>query len=147
VRAKAVVAVLLLALLLYLGLLGQRGWLLVTSGQGPAAVALGVGVLLLPLVVLWAVGRELVFGARTEAMARELEAAGRLPPDDLPRTPGGRVERAAADQAFARYRTETEADPRDWGGWFRLACAYDVAGDRKRARAAMRHAAALHRGA
>jgi hypothetical protein len=145
VRAKVVVAVLVAALLLYLLLLGQRGWLLVTSGQGPVAVLLGAGVLLLPLLVLWGVGRELLFGARTQAMARELEAEGGLPVDDLPRTPTGRVERSAADAAFARYREETEADPRRWEGWFRLACAYDVAGDRKRARSAMRHAASLHR--
>jgi hypothetical protein len=145
-RAKVTVAVLLAALLLYLVLLGRTGWLLVTSGRGPVGVVFGIGVLLLPLLVVWAVVRELAFGARTEAMARELEAVDRLPPDDLPRTPGGRVERAAADAAFARYRAETEADPDDFGGWFRLACAYDAAGDRKRARAAMRHAAALRRG-
>ena len=146
-RAKVVVAVLLAALLLYLVLLGQRGWALVTSGSGPVAVVLGVGVLLLPLVVAWAVGRELLFGARTEAMARELEAADRLPPDDLPRTPSGRVERGAADAAFARYRAEVDEAPADWGAWFRLSCAYDAAGDRRRARAAMRHAAGLRRGA
>jgi len=145
VRAKAVVAVLLAAVLLYLVLLGQRGWALVTSGSGPVAVVLGAGVLLLPLVVAWAVGRELVFGVRTEAMARELERDGRLPPDDLPRTPSGRVERGAADAAFARYQAETDAAPQDWGAWFRLSCAYDAAGDRRRARAAMRHAAQLRR--
>jgi len=147
VRAKVVVAVLLAALLLYLVLLGQRGWALVTSGSGPVAVVLGTGVLVLPLVVAWAVGRELVFGARTEAMARVLEAADRLPPDDLPRTPSGRVERGAADAAFARYRAEVDEAPEDWGAWFRLSCAYDAAGDRRRARAAMRHAAGLRRSA
>ncbi|SDQ77212.1 hypothetical protein [Quadrisphaera sp. DSM 44207] len=144
-RAKVVVAVLLAALLLYLLLLGQRGWLLIASGQGPVPVLFGLGVLLLPLLVAWAVLRELVFGVRTEAMARELDAAGRLPVDDLPRTPSGRVQRAAADAAFARYRAETEADPQDWGGWFRLGCAYDAAGDRRRARRALRHASALRR--
>jgi cytochrome c-type biogenesis protein CcmH/NrfG len=147
VRAKTTVVVLVAALLLYLALLGQRGVLLISSGQGPIAVLLGVGVLIVPLVVAWAVVRELLFGRTTEVMARELEEAGRLPVDDLPRTPGGRVERSAADAAFAAYQAETESDPDDWGGWFRLACAYDVAGDRKRARAAMRHAVRLHAGA
>ena len=34
----------------------------------------------------------------------------------------------------------------DWRAWFRLALAYDAAGDRKRARRAMRDAVALDRG-
>ena len=51
---------------------------------------------------------------------------------------------AAADEAFARYRAETDAAQDDWCAWFRLALAYDAAGDRRRARAAMRHAAQLH---
>jgi Flp pilus assembly protein TadD len=77
-------------------------------------------------------------------MARQLAAEGELFRDDLPRRPSGRVDRAAADQVFGRYRAETEASPQDWRAWYRLACAYDAAGDRKRARAAMRHASALH---
>ena len=82
---------------------------------------------------------------RPPAMARELDAAGGLPVDDLPRTAAGRVERSAADAAFERYRAETEAAPGDWRSWFRLACAYDAARDRRRARSAMRRAIALHR--
>ncbi len=52
--------------------------------------------------------------------------------------------RAAADEAFARYQAEADAAPDDWRSWFRLACAYDAAGDRRRARAAMRQAARMH---
>ncbi|GAB3688252.1 hypothetical protein GCM10028814_29620 [Angustibacter aerolatus] len=52
--------------------------------------------------------------------------------------------RAAADAAFARYRAETEAAPDDWAAWYRLALAYDAAGDRRRARRATRTAIALH---
>ena len=43
-------------------------------------------------------------------------------------------------------RAQTEAAPEDWRTWFRLALAYDAAGDRTRARAAARHAVALHDG-
>jgi Flp pilus assembly protein TadD len=39
-----------------------------------------------------------------------------------------------------------EADPDAWERWFELATAYDAAGDRKRARKAMRTAIALHAG-
>jgi hypothetical protein len=143
VRAKWVALGLSLVVLFYLVTLGQRGWVLITSGQ-PGAVALGIGVLLLPFIVAWAVVRELRFGAATERMGRRLEAEGGLPADDLPRTATGRVDRAAADAAFAGYRAATEAAPQDWRSWFRLACAYDAAGDRRRARAAMRHAVSLH---
>jgi Flp pilus assembly protein TadD len=90
------------------------------------------------------VGRELQFGRRTEALARELEAAGGLPVDDLPRRPSGRIDRAAADEAFEKYKAEAEAAPDDWRAWFRLSTAYDAAGDRKRARATMRAAIARH---
>lgn len=141
-RGKAVAVGLALVVVFYLVLLGQRGWLLVTSGE-PGPLLLGLGLLVLPLVVAWAVVRELRFGTVTERMARRLEAEGGLPVDDLPRTAGGRVERPAADALFARYRAETEGAPDDWRAWFRLACAYDVAGDRRRARSAMRQAVSL----
>lgn len=143
-RTKALVGLLVLALGLYLVLLGQRAVLLIASGD-PVGLVLGVALLLLPVIVIWTTLRELSFGMRTEAMARELDAVGRLPVDDLPRSPGGRIERGAADAAFERYRAETQAAPGDFGAWFRLACAYDAARDRKRARAAMRQAIALHR--
>ena len=141
-RTKILVVVLVAALLLYLGLLGQRAVLLIASGTVVGAV-LGAALLVLPVPVLWTTVRELHFGARTEAMARELDAEGGLPVDDLPRTPSGRVVRDAADAAFARYRAETEAAPDDWRSWFRLALAYDAARDRRRARGALRRAIAL----
>jgi cytochrome c-type biogenesis protein CcmH/NrfG len=81
--------------------------------------------------------------AATERMARQLGGEGGLPAEELPRTHGGRVDRSAADEVFARYRAAVEAAPQDWRGWFRLAWAYDLAGDRRRARAAMRHAVSL----
>jgi Flp pilus assembly protein TadD len=62
------------------------------------------------------------------------------PDDPLPRTAGGRVDRAAADARFEMRRVEVEAEPDDWRRWYRLALAYDDAGDRKRARSAMRTA-------
>ena len=61
----------------------------------------------------------------------------------LPKTPSGRVQRDAADALFHTVRGEVEADPDDWRRWYRLARAYDYAGDRTRAREAMRTAVAL----
>lgn len=105
---------------------------------------LGIAVLVIPLLGAYLVWRELQFGRQTEVLARELEASGGLPVDDLPRRPSGRIDRAAADEAFRRYRAEAEAAPDDWRVWFRLSTAYDAAGDRKRARQSMRTAIAQH---
>jgi cytochrome c-type biogenesis protein CcmH/NrfG len=55
----------------------------------------------------------------------------------LDRMPSGRIRRDAADALFAQVREELEADPDDWRRWYRLARAYDYAGDRRRAREAM----------
>lgn len=123
----------------YLLFIAQRAWLLLSSGD-PVAIVLGLALLVLPVIGAWVVVRELQFGAKTAELGRELAAAGRLPEDDLPRTPGGRVVRAAADERFVERQGEVEATPEDWSAWFRLAVAYDDAGDRRRARAAMRTA-------
>jgi Flp pilus assembly protein TadD len=62
---------------------------------------------------------------------------------DLPRTASGRIQRDAADAVFQTIRREVEDDPDNWRRWYRLARAYDYAGDRTRAREAMRKAVAL----
>ncbi|GAB3820271.1 hypothetical protein [Kribbella italica] len=139
--AKRVVVVIAVVFVAYAVLLGWRGVLLIGTGD-PIAVGLGIAVLVIPLVGLYLVWRELQFGRRTEALAQELDLEGGLPVDDLPRRPSGRIERSAADAAFAQYQSEVEAAPADWRTWFRLSTAYDAAGDRRRARAAMRTAIA-----
>ena len=123
----------------YLLFIAQRSWVLISTGD-PIPVVLGVALIALPVIGVWVVVRELQFGARTAELGSGLAAAGGLPEDDLPRSPGGRIDRAAADARFAERRREVEAHPEDWGAWFRLAVAYDDAGDRRRARAAMRTA-------
>jgi len=111
----------------------------------PTTILLGCAVLVIPLIGFWVIARELFFGYGVQSMASQLEAEGGLEPDTLPRTPSGRVERDAADAAFAPLAAATEAHPDDWRNWFRLGVAYDDARDRKRARAAMRKALALFR--
>jgi len=141
-RTKIWVAAVTLLLVFYLVVSFQRS-LLLLSDSNLTAKAIGAAYLVLPIVGAWALIRELMFGARTEQMAKVLEAEGGLPVDELPRTPGGRIVRAAADAEFEKYRAEAEAAPDDWRSWFRLSCAYDAAGDRKRARASMRDAVKL----
>jgi len=143
-RTKIWVGAVTLLLVFYLIVSLQRSVLLLTDPE-PVAKAIGAAYLVLPVIGVWALIRELLFGARTEQMARVLESEGGLPVDNLPRTPAGRIVRAAADQEFEKYRAETEAAPDDWRSWFRLSCAYDAAGDRKRARSSMRDAVRLFR--
>lgn len=142
-KAKQTAILLAVVFVAYAVLIGWRGVLLIKAGTA-VSVALGLAVLVIPLVGAYLVWRELQFGRRTEVLARELEAAGGLPVDDLPRRPSGRIDRAAADEAFGRYKAEAEAAPDDWRVWFRLSTAYDAAGDRKRAREAMRTAITHH---
>jgi len=144
-RTKIWVGAVTLLLVFYLVVSFQRSVLLLLDSN-PAAKAIGAAYLVLPIIGAWAMIRELLFGARTEQMAKVLEAEGGLPVDELPRTPGGRIVRSAADAEFEKYRAEAEAAPEDWRSWFRLSCAYDAAGDRKRARASMRDAVRLFRG-
>jgi len=141
-RTKIWVGAVTLLLVFYLVVSFQRS-LLLLADSNLTAKAIGAAYLVLPVVGAWALIRELMFGARTEQMAKVLEAEGGLPVDELPRTPGGRIVRAAADAEFEKYRAEAESAPEDWRSWFRLSCAYDAAGDRKRARASMRDAVRL----
>ncbi|MBY8852743.1 hypothetical protein K7G98_32765, partial [Saccharothrix sp. MB29] len=71
---------------------------------------------------------------------------GRPHPPGRPRTPSGRVERAAADEWFEERKRDVEARPEDWRTWFLLAQAYDLSGDRGRARETMRKAIGLFSG-
>lgn len=144
-RTKATVAVLVVILAFYAVLVGAKGVAFIASGK-PVAMLLGVAVLILPFLALGLVWREIAFGRRSAELAAALEAEGGLPVDDLPRRPSGRVDRAAADEAFDVRQAEVEADPDSWQAWYRLALAYDDAGDRARARSAVRTAIALYDG-
>ena len=146
VRIRVVVGILTAVLIVYFWLLADRAIALIGSGSA-AGIALGIGVLLLPIIGVVLVGWELRFGWQTQKLARRLAADDLLPDDsELPRRASGRVERDAADAHFEVVRGEVEAAPEDWRGWYRLAHAYDLAGDRKRARSAMRQAIELENG-
>ncbi|MFT4219169.1 MAG: hypothetical protein QM611_01440 [Microbacterium sp.] len=140
--ARAGVAVMATLLLLYIVLVGQRAVLLLTSGDG-LGVAMGAALVVLPLVAVWALGRELWFGWRAEQLGRRLEAEGAAPDETVRVRPSGRALREDADAAFPAFRADAEQHPDDWRVWFRLGVAYDGAGDRRRAREAVRRAIAL----
>ena len=140
--ARIGVAVMAVLLALYIVLVAQRAWLLLTSGQ-PVAIAMGVGLVVLPILAAWALGRELWFGVRAQGLGRRLEREGGLPDEAVAVRPSGRVLRDDGEAVFPAYRADVEAHPDDWRAWYRLGLAYDAAGDRRRAREAVRQAIRL----
>ncbi|MFE9750821.1 hypothetical protein ACFYOT_38445 [Saccharothrix saharensis] len=143
-KTRTVAFLITAALAVYFVLLGGRAVVLLGTGD-PVGIGLGVGVLVLPLIGAWIAWTNLRFGFTTERMARQLDAeGGLLDTSDLPRRPSGRVDRDAADAWFEQRRADVEARPQDWRAWFLLAQAYDLAGDRGRARETMRKAIDLY---
>src|SRR5271167_3948711 len=127
VRIQLTIAFMCAALVVYLVLLGRAAALLILPGIG-----------------LWAMIATLRAGLVHQKLARLAAEDGmELDVSALPRRPSGRIERDAADALFDTVRTELDSDPHDWRRWYRLARAYDYAGDRSRAREAMKKAVEL----
>lgn len=145
VRNRLAALFMALILVVYLVLVVQRAVLLVASGSA-VGIAMGLALIVLPLIGAWALSRELLFGVRTEKLVSLMAAEGTLPVDDLPHRASGRPLRDAADAEFPQYQAEVEAAPESWRAWFRLGLAYDACGDRRRAREALRRAIRLYRG-
>ena len=129
---------------LYVWAVAGRGLALIGTGD-PVGIAMGFGALILPLLCIALIIREWMLGASVKRMADELAARGELPEDHLPRSPGGRIDKGAARAAFLPAREYAQEHPQDWQAWFNVAFAYDAAGDRRRARGALRTASAMHR--
>jgi hypothetical protein len=142
-KVVVTIAAIVLALGFYFVLLGQRGLDLIREG-GVAPIGLGIGVLLLPVLGVWIVVVTLRAGFAHQHLAQRIADEGlELDVSELPRRPSGRIDRDAADELFAQVKSEWEADPDNWRNSYRLARAYDYAGDRGRARDTMRRAVAL----
>ncbi|WP_399084988.1 hypothetical protein ACGH2B_05580 [Streptomyces sp. BBFR2] len=134
-------------LVLVFGVVAMEGVLLLLTGE-PAAMGMGAIAFVLPVIGAWFLWHNTRFARDAHRLGRELAAEEGDGAEDeaLARTPGGRIDRDAADAVFARRQAETEAAPDDWRAWFRLAVAYHDARDTPRARKAMQRAIALHDG-
>ncbi|PZE93467.1 hypothetical protein DEI95_06930 [Curtobacterium sp. MCBD17_008] len=128
-------------LVVYIVLVGQRAVAFIATGL-PVGVGIGVALVVVALVGALLLVLELRFGLRITRLGARLERDGGAPSDVVPVRPSRRPDRGAADELFPRYRAAVEAAPDDWRAWYRLGVVYDAAGDRKRARAAMRTALA-----
>ena len=133
---------LMLALTLFyvLTLLG-RGIILL---QEPSliAIAMGLAILVLPLVALWALFAELQFGLKAQRLSRRFIALD-IPGLDLDLRASGRATKDSANKELERIQDAVTKDPKNWSLWFQLGEAHDAAGERKNARAAIRKAIQL----
>ena len=139
-RIQLLIGFMCVALVAYFFLLGRIALAFITSGE-PAAVGLGFALLIMPLIGIWVLVSTLRAGFTHQRLGRIVKDEGmELDVSPLPRMASGRIERGAADALFATVRDELEQDPDNWRRWYRLARAYDYAGDRSRAREAMKKA-------
>ena len=132
-------------LVLYMWVAGYQAFVMMSSGNA-IVITMGIALVVLPVVGVWALVRELAFGIRSGALIKRLEGEGGLPEDTLPHRPSGRTVREAADEEFPVYAAAVDAEPQSWRAWMRLGLAYDASGDRKRARWAVRQAIACSKG-
>jgi hypothetical protein len=141
-KTRITIGLVTLALLIYLVVIARSAWIMLATGR-LVAVIMGVCLIVLPVIAAWAIIRELWFGVRAERAGRRLDAEGGLPDDDVAVYASGRVVRADGDAVFPKYREAVQEHPDDWRAWYRLGLAYDAAGDRKRARSAIRQSLKL----
>jgi tetratricopeptide (TPR) repeat protein len=136
-RIQLLIAFLCVALVVYFVLLGRIATAFIVSGR-PAAIGLGLALMILPLIGVWVMVSTLRAGLAHQRLARIIHDEGlELDVSALPRMPSGRIRRKAADALFQSVREEVEREPDNWRHWYRLARAYDYAGDRARARETM----------
>ena len=139
-RIQLLIGFMCVALVVYFVLLGRIAMAFITSGE-PAAIGLGLALMIMPLIGIWVMVSTLRAGLAHQRLGRIVKDEGmELDVSSLPRMASGRIERDAADALFATVRDELENDPDNWRRWYRLARAYDYAGDRSRAREAMKKA-------
>lgn len=123
---------------IYVALLGQKGILLLMDTNWVAKV-MGLAILVLPLVALWAIFIELRFGIRAEQLAKSIT----LPELELVLRPSGRATKESAQEQFLIAKEHASQNLTSWEAWFRLGEAYEASGDRKLARKAIRKAIQL----
>ena len=145
-RIQLLIGFMCVALVVYFFLLGRIALAFITSGE-PAAIGLGAALMIMPLIGGWVLVSTLRAGFAHQRLGRIAKDEGmELDVGSLPRMASGRIERDAADALFATVRDELEQDPDNWRRWYRLARAYDYAGDRSRAREAMKKAVEMEEG-
>lgn len=140
VKVAAITTVVLT--LIYVLLLGNSALQMFRTGL-PIGIAMGSALVAFPILGIFYIFLEVRFGVRIEKLASQLETEGNWPKFNFELRPSGRVIKASADAEFDRFKRAVEDDRGNWRNWFSLGLVYDAAGDRARARAAMRKAIEL----
>jgi tetratricopeptide (TPR) repeat protein len=123
-------------------LVAERSIALIGSGES-IGVAIGSLMILLPAVAFWGIFMELRFGLRIEKLGEILKKENAWPQFPFELRPSGRPTKDSAQEVFEQFRQNVQSDEGNWKAWFALGLAYDAAGDRPRARKAMRQAISL----
>lgn len=126
----------------YLVLVADRSLALIGSGE-PIGIAIGSLMILLPALAFWGIFMELRFGLKIEKLGEQLKRENAWPQFLFELRPSGRPTKDSAQEVFEEFRQKVESDESNWKAWFALGLAYDAAGDRARARKAMRQAISL----
>ncbi|MCS3842301.1 hypothetical protein [Microbacterium sp. AK031] len=132
------------ALILYFVLMGQKAILFIASGD-PVGIAMGIALIVLPLIGVWALVREIQFGVQAERLGTKLDAEGGMPQAETELTPSGRIAKSDAEPLIQRFSSEADAAADDWRARYRLGVVQDAAGRRKDARSSIRTAIRLAR--
>ena len=123
---------------IYVVLLGQKAVLLLLEAS-LVAKAMGVALLVLPLIAAWAILTEIKFGIDAERLARR----NTEPPLEFVLRPSGKPTKESAQVEFERITSQVSQDLSNWELWFRLGECYEASGDRKLARKSIRKAIKL----
>lgn len=132
------------ALLLYIATAVWLGVMFFSVGT-PAAIGMGIALVIIAPIGAWALVRELVFGFSADRLGRILDGEGGMPEAPEQLAPSGRLRREDVEPLIAQYTTAVEADAEDWRARYRLGVVQDAAGRRKDARVSIREAIRLAR--
>ncbi|WP_309129306.1 hypothetical protein [Microbacterium sp.] len=138
------VAVMGAALLLYIATVVWLAVLFLAVGT-PAAVGMGIALIVIAPIGAWALVREMQFGFAADRLGRVLHAEGGMPEAPGELTPSGRLLSRDVDALINVYTSQVTASPDDWRARFRLGVVQDAAGRRKDARSSIREAIRLSR--
>ena len=136
-RVRIAVVVMAALLALYLVFAVRYGLMLIGVGE-PIGIALGVALLVFPVVAAGALVAELLFAVRADRSGNDWRP--RRDADDQLRCGRAGGSTGRRRRGVPDYQQDAEEHPEGWRAWFRLGLAYDASGDRRRARWATRQA-------
>ena len=145
-RRTALFGVIIMSVLLvlYFFYAVQRAIALFQTGTW-ITILMGIALIVLPLIGVWALLRELKFGRDATRLVDALEARGRVPVEDIETLPSGKPVRAEAERVIGAYEAEARDNESSWEAWARLGIMQDACGNRTAGRSSLRKAIVLRR--